>query len=77
MKTLAQMSKKAKALGVVGGVVLASTVSQAAVTYDDATNKLTGAIDMSPFYSGVGIAFTVIGAVLAVGLAISIVKRGK
>ncbi|MBU0923946.1 hypothetical protein KKG81_03595 [bacterium] len=77
MKTLVQMSKKAKALGVVGGTVLASTVSQAAVTYDEATNKLTGQIDMGPFYSGVGIAFTVIGAVLAVTLAISIVKKGK
>lgn len=77
MKTLKQMSKKAKALGVVGSTILLSTASQAAVVFDEATSKLTGNIDLGPFYSGVGIAFAVIGTVLAVGLAISIVKRGK
>jgi flagellar biosynthesis protein FliR len=59
------------------GASFGASAGNAAVTYDDATNKLVGAIDMGPFYSGVGIAFAVIGAVLAVGLAISIVKRGK
>ena len=70
-------SKKVKNGVVVGATTVGAVASQAAVVYDDATNKLTGSIDMGPFYSGVGIAFAVIGAVLAVGLAISIVKRGK
>ena len=76
-KSIKQLGKKSKALGVVATGAVLTTASQAAVTYDEATNKLVGSVDMGPFYSGVGIAFAVIGAVLAVGLAISIVKRGK
>ncbi|MBU3014762.1 hypothetical protein KO488_08335 [Poseidonibacter lekithochrous] len=67
----------ALAIGAAIGASLSAVPAKAAVTYDQATNSLTGAIDMEPFYSGVGIAFAVIGSVLAVGLAISIVKRGK
>ncbi len=72
-----EVKDKALALFVGVGATVGATAGKAAVVYDDATNKLTGSIDMGPFYSGVGIAFAVIGAVLAVGLAISIVKRGK
>ena len=39
MKTLKQMSKKAKALGVVGSTILLSTASQAAVVFDESTSK--------------------------------------
>lgn len=76
-----QVSKKAKdktlAMVGLGVATVGATMGKAAVTYDETNNKLTGDIDLGPFYSGVGIAFAVIGAVLAVGLAISIVKRGK
>jgi hypothetical protein len=73
----AEIANNAKTFAVAATTTIGAVASQAAVVYDDATNKLTGNIEMGPFYSGVGIAFAVIGAVLAVGLAISIVKRGK
>lgn len=73
----AEIANNAKTFAVATTATVCTVASQAAVVYDDATNKLTGNIEMGPFYSGVGIAFAVIGAVLAVGLAISIVKRGK
>lgn len=76
-KGAVKAKKSALALFAGIGATVGATSGYSAVTYDEATNKLTGAIDMAPFYSGVGIAFAVIGAVLAVGLAISIVKRGK
>lgn len=77
LKKGAENANNVKTFVVASTATVVTTASQAAVVYDDATNKLTGSIDMGPFYSGVGIAFAVIGAVLAVGLAISIVKRGK
>lgn len=53
-------------LGVVGlGVIEAS----ANIAFDKATNTFTGDIDLSPFYSGVTIALSVMGVTIAVGLA--------
>lgn len=55
----------------------AVTASQAAVTYDEATSKLTGNVDLDLFYSGLPIVLTVIGTTIAVNLVFGMLKRAK
>ena len=77
MKTLKQMSKKAKALGVIGATLAMSTASQAAITYSDTTNKFTGAVDLGAYYSGVEIAVAVVGVTLGISLFFAMLKKAR
>lgn len=79
MKTLKQMSKKAKALGVIGATLAMSTASFAAdaVTFNKTTGQFTGAVDLGAYYSGVEIAVAVVGVTLGISLFFAMLKRAK
>jgi transketolase N-terminal domain/subunit len=76
-KSIKQLGKKAKALGVVATGAVLTTASQAAVTFDRATGELTGNVEMGAYYSGTEILFGVLGITIATGLAIGMLMRAK
>ena len=63
------------AVGAVGGATLMSTPAKAAVTYDDVTGTLTGAIDTTLYTSGIPIAIGFLTFTLAVIAVFALLKR--
>jgi hypothetical protein len=56
-------------------LVAAASSAMAEVTFDPATKALSGSIDLEMYYSAIPIVLSVIGAAIAVGLMIKMVKR--
>jgi hypothetical protein len=57
--------------------LLGFTASAFAVSYDDTTSSFTGSIDLTPYYSALGIVLVVIGILVAVRLGMSVIRRGR
>lgn len=62
---------------VVACATVATVGAQAAVSYDEATSKFTGDIDMSAYYSGVTIAIAVVGTVIATTLVFKALNKAR
>ncbi|OCL96784.1 hypothetical protein [Arcobacter porcinus] len=77
LRKLKKIGNKAKALTVIGATAVAVSSSQAAITFDEATKKFSGEIDMGTYYSGVEIAIGVVAVTLSVGLFFAILKRAR
>ena len=52
-------------------LALGAIQSQAAVTFDNATQSFAGTFDLTPYYSAIGIIITAIAIVAAISLALS------
>jgi hypothetical protein len=60
---------------VVGAMTVCAVASQAAVTYDDATKKLTGDFDLTTYESAVPMVIGAVVAIGVVGIAIKFIRR--
>ncbi|WP_417327421.1 hypothetical protein [Halarcobacter sp.] len=72
-----KLGKKTKALGVVAGATILSVSAQAAVTYDEATGKISGAVDMGPYQSAIPIVLAVMGTTIVIGLMFKMFGQAK
>lgn len=72
-----KLGKKTKALGVVVASTVVATASQAAVTYDAATQTLSGNVEMGAYESAIPIVLGVMGVTIAVGLMFGLFSRAK
>ena len=72
-----KLGKRTKALGVVAGTTLITTASQAAVTYDAATQTLSGNVEMGAYESAIPIVLAVMGVTITVGLMFGLFSRAK
>ena len=65
-----------KGLAVAGATVV-TTASQAAVTYDAATQKLSGNVEMGAYESAIPIVLAVMGVTITVGFMFGLFSRAK
>ena len=66
------MKKKLLALGT--AILGSATLANAAVTVDDATGKISGNLDLAPFFSGVAVVLVALASMWAVKKVISLFR---
>lgn len=72
-----KLGKKTKALGVIVASTVVTASAQAAVTYDEATGKISGAVDMGPYQSAIPIVLAVMGTTIVIGLMFKMFGQAK
>jgi hypothetical protein len=72
-----KLGKKTKALGVVAASTVVTTASQAAVTFDSATQTLSGNVEMGAYNSAIPIVLSVMSITIAVGLMFGLFSRAR
>lgn len=77
LKKGAEKLNECKKGAVVVGTTVVATASQAAVTYDAATQTLSGNVDMGAYNSAIPIVLGVMGVTIAVGLMFGLFSRAK
>lgn len=71
----AEIADNAKTFAVATTATVCTVASQAAVTYDDATKKLTGDFDLTTYESAVPMVIGAVVAIGVVGIAIKFIRR--
>lgn len=77
LKKSAEKLNECKKGAVVVGTTVVATASQAAVTYDAATQTLSGNVEMGAYNSAIPIVLGVMGVTIAVGLMFGLFSRAK